>query len=623
MNKQLSQQLKKWTVFLHDTCMVPIAWLLAYWLRYNMTVFSYNTLTHALTYLPILLFFQIIAYWFVGLYRGVWRFASSPDLIRIIKAVLIGVSASTMAIFFYDHLAGVPRSVIPLYAMLLIFFLGGSRFAFRYLREMRFKFNLGQRILIVGAGQAGEAIVRDLKRQRHAPFSPIAFVDDNHEKQGREIHGIRVAGKIKNIPRLVKKFNIDLILIALPSAKSKAMRRIVSYCEKAEVPFRTLPSLIDLAEGKININTIREVSLEDLLGREPVTVDWDKVNDDFLNKTILVTGGGGSIGSELCRQIAKLGIKEIIIIDHSEFNLYKIDLELKHKYPNLIIHLYLTSITNRDAIKQIFSTHKPAIVYHAAAYKHVPLLENQISIAIENNILGTKIIAEESVLAHVEKFILISTDKAVNPTSIMGTTKRAAEVFCQNFNFNNPHTKFITVRFGNVLGSAGSVVPLFKKQLNNGGPLTVTHPDITRYFMTIPEACQLILQAMILGKGGEIFVLDMGEPIKISYLAEKIITLAGKRVEEIGIKYIGLRPGEKLYEELFHKNEALQKTIHNKILQAKYRSVDWKLLNSVINTMAIERFNQVDPSKLIELLNKVVPEKISDNQKSGIRVVQL
>jgi FlaA1/EpsC-like NDP-sugar epimerase len=590
----------------YDLLIIPIAWFGAYCLRFNFETIPPTILHHALNIFPIIVILQAVCYWRFGLHRGMWRFASIPDLLRIFQATLVGSGLIALGLLFFTNIQLMPRSVVPIYALLLIILLGSSRLLVRWCKDYGRFFNQGKRVLIIGAGQAGEGLVRDLLRYVDKLYYPIAFVDDASTKQGKEIHGIRVVGKCKNIPEIVKKWPIELIIIALPSATSARMREIIAYCSQTKIPVRTLPSLKDIANGLINVNSLREVSLEDLLGREPVSLEWDKINKKIQNKVLLVTGGGGSIGSELCRQIAKLGPKKLIVVEHSEYNLYALEQEFKQRFPHLSLRLHLGSVTDETAINQLMQRYVPDLVFHAAAYKHVPMLETQIRTAVLNNVLGTKIVAEAAVAAGVKEFVLISTDKAVNPTNIMGTTKRIAEIFCQNFN-DQVKTNFTTVRFGNVLGSAGSVVPLFKQQLANGGPLTVTHPEITRYFMTIPEAAQLILQASVLGKGGEIFVLDMGEPIKIRYLAEQMIRLSGRSLDEISIIYSGLRPGEKLHEELFHEQEALVNTRHSKILRARHREIEWSELKQyfIDIQIACEHF---DYAKLREIALILVPE---------------
>lgn len=597
-------------VFFHDVLMIPIAWAFAYWLRFNLGKIEHPIIDQAINALPTVIVVQAIFYWLFGLYRGVWRFASLPDLIRIVKVVVVSITVSILLLFLSAQLVFIPRSIFPLYGLLLVALLGGSRICYRWLKdyaETTHKDTSVQKVLIVGAGQAGEGIVRDLQRHANKEYQAIAFVDDRTTKKGQEIHGIRVLGKPKDIPELVEQYQIDLIIIAMPSARSAEMRRIVGYCEASAVPFRTLPSIQDLASGSVKIDALRAVSLEDLLGRDTVSLDWESIRCAIENKMILVSGGGGSIGSELCRQIARLSPKKLIIIEQNEFNLYTLAMELNATFPQLDFAGHLLDVTDKTGVSRLMQRYAVDIIFHAAAYKHVPMLEDQIRVAIRNNILGTKILAEQAVLAKVKKFVLISTDKAVNPTNVMGATKRGAEIFCQNYGLH-AQTQFITVRFGNVLGSAGSVVPLFKKQIEAGGPVTVTHPEITRFFMTIPEASQLILQSTVMGRGDEVFVLDMGEPIKIRYLAEQMILLAGLVPDQdIEIHYTGLRPGEKLYEELFHEAEPLEGTVHEKIMQAKYRQRDWAELTDILQAME-QVCDSGDEAALHQLLIKLVPE---------------
>ncbi len=607
-------------VFLHDVLMIPLAWALAYWLRFNLGPIAPLFVKQAIEVIPIIIAIQALYYWLFGLYRGVWRFASLPDLARIIKVVVIGTVSSVLVLFLSAELVAIPRSIFPLYTLLLIVMLSGSRIIYRGLKdyvETKSHDQL-QRVLIIGAGQAGEGLVRDLIRQAQKDYQVVAFVDDDSAKRGQEIHGIRVLGKTRDIPKIVQAARVDLMMIAIPSASSADMRRIVEYCEKATVPFRTLPSLQDLTSGNVQVDTLRAVSLEDLLGRDPVLLDWENISTNIQHKTVLVSGGGGSIGSELCRQIAKLSPTHLIVLEQNEFNLYALTLELKQKYPTLNFSGYLLDVTDKVGVNAVFSQHRIDMVFHAAAYKHVPLLEDQLRIAIKNNILGTHVLAAAAASNAVKKFILISTDKAVNPTNIMGATKRVAEILCQNYQQTQSSLmQFVTVRFGNVLGSIGSVVPLFKKQIESGGPVTVTHPDMTRFFMTIPEATQLILQASVMGEGGEIFVLDMGEPVKIQYLAEQMILLAGfVPGRDIAIQHIGLRPGEKLYEELFHTAEPLSVTAHEKIMQATYRKIDGQALMQCLSDMekACDENNEV---VLQTCLKKLVPE-YQPNMQSAV-----
>lgn len=599
----------KLPVILFDIAVIPLAWYAAYWLRYNLHPNS--VILNSVYFYSALLFLgtiQVGCYYYFKTYRGLWRFASLNDVIRILKSSIVAMILVIPVLYLTSIAQHIPRSVFPLYSIILATLLCGGRLLCRlhWDKRNRVKREITiKNVLIVGAGQAGEGLARDLKRLHS--YQPIGFVDDNTSKIGLEVHGVRVLGATHHIEQLVTRYAVDLIFIAIPSARSSIMRRIVTHCEASNIPFRTLPSISALAAGRVEVNALRAVNIEDLLGRDQVHLEWDKIAATVVNKRVLITGGGGSIGSELCRQILALGPSNLAIVENSEFNLYKIEQELKEQFPAIPLDLSLISVTDEVAIEHLFNKFQPELVFHAAAYKHVPMLQNQVRVAVFNNVVGTQIVAKASVAVGVEKFILISTDKAVNPTNIMGTTKRVAEIYCQNLN-DKVETQFITVRFGNVLGSAGSVVPLFQKQLQAGGPLTVTHPDMQRYFMTIPEACQLILQATVNGAGGEIFVLDMGEAVKISYLAEQIIRLSGKEPgKDILIEYTGLRPGEKLYEELFHESEQLASTEHEKLFKAKFRELDWSELTQTMRMLNTACFEYQEDELLI-LLQSLVPE---------------
>ena len=596
------------SAMLHDLVMIPVAWFTAYLLRFNLGPIPEIYLDRALAVLPLVMVVQGVAFWYFGLYRGVWRFASVPDLVRILKAIVTGVVVSATAIFLITRMQYMPRSIFPLYGLMLILLLGGPRMIYRWIKERQLYALAAQRALIVGAGRAGEMLVRDVLRDQGYGYQPAGFVDDAPRKRGMEIHGVRVLGNCDDIPRICSQQAIDLILIAIPSANSREMRRIVARCEEAGVPMRTLPRFQDLVVGRSVVNELREIFIEDLLGREPVSLNWDRIRDNVRGKTVLVTGGGGSIGAELSRQIANLEPDALVIYDHSEFNLYSIDMEIRGRFPALDLHARLGDVCDAASVRRVFADCRPDIVFHAAAYKHVPMLESNAREALRNNVLGTRNVALEAEAHRCDAFVLISTDKAVNPTNVMGASKRVAEMVCQNMGRKSELTRFITVRFGNVLDSAGSVVPLFRKQIAAGGPVTVTHPEVKRYFMTIPEACQLIMEAAAVGRGEEVFVLDMGEPIRIHYLAEQMIRLAGKSPgSDVEIVYTGLRPGEKLFEELFHSGEALVQTPHEKLLLARSRPVDWKRFEA---TMAdIERLcGAYDVSGARALLSDLVPE---------------
>jgi len=592
---------------LHDLCMVPLAWFFAFWVRYNLGDLYTTAWDDFLQSLLVMLPIQAAAFSVLGLYKGIWCFASLPDIIRIVKAVVLGVTVGMAVLFIATRASGIPRSAPVIYAFVLVVLLGGPRLIYRWNKDRHLYISPGQRVLIVGAGKAGAMLARDLLRGQSESYQPIAFVDDKKHRLGREIHGLPIVGGVEQIPDIVNAYNIDVVMLAVPSANSTEMQRIVGFCERTGVPFRSVPQLSDLISGKVSINTIRDVSIEDLLGREMVSLDWPEINSALSGRRVLVTGGGGSIGSELCRQLARLGPSELIIFESSEFNLYSIEMELREHFSTVRLRCFLGDVTDRAYSQHVFEQCRPQVVFHAAAYKHVPMLEPQLRQAMKNNVWGTQVVAELADRFGCEEFVLVSTDKAVNPANIMGASKRAAEIFCQNLN-DRSATRYITVRFGNVLGSAGSVIPLFRKQIAAGGPVTVTDPRMERYFMTITEACQLIMQTVVLGQGGEIFVLDMGEPVKISYLAEQMIRLSGKMPgEDIEIVYTGLRPGEKLYEELFHEKEQLEGTAHNKVFLAQHRKVDWAWLRQIMDGIG-EACERMDIHYLSDCLNQLVPE---------------
>jgi FlaA1/EpsC-like NDP-sugar epimerase len=562
----------------HDLVMVPVAWFAAYWLRFNLGDIPPEFLDGAVQALPWVVLIQGVVYWLFGLYRGVWRFASLPDLVRITNAALAGTALVVVALFVLNRSYLIPRSVPVLFFGLQLLLLAGPRLFYRWLKDHRLNLRAGLRVLIVGADRAGEMLARDMLRDPQHAYFPAGFVDDKPRRQGGEVHGVPVLGETAAIPRLVEEHAIDLVLLAVPSAGAREMQRLVGLCEAAGKPFRTVPQLGNLMTGQVSISELRPVSIEDLLGRDPIRLDWEGIRSGLAGREILITGAGGSIGSELVRQIAATGPARLILVDHGEFNLYQIEMELLENHPGLNFARYLLDVTDAPAMAALFRTERPHLCFHAAAYKHVPMLEDQVRAAVHNNVIGTASVAAAALAWGCERFVLISTDKAVHPANVMGATKRAAEALCQCMNRQGrdgspdagPGTRFITVRFGNVLGSAGSVVPLFRRQIARGGPVTVTHPEIERFFMTIPEACQLIMQAAVIGAGGEVFVLDMGEPVKIRYLAEQMIRLSGREPgREVQVHYVGLRPGEKLYEELFYDAEDLVPTSHPKIRVAQ------------------------------------------------------
>jgi FlaA1/EpsC-like NDP-sugar epimerase len=606
----------RWWVLAHDLLMIPLAWLVAYWLRYNLSHIPDEFLAQAAWFLVIVLPIQGVTLLAFGVHRGVWRFTSLPDLIRVLKAIVVGVLVTAIALFLYNRLQLIPRSIFFLYGLVLTFLLCGTRLAYRLLKDHHFSTRIEKKALIVGAGAAGEQVVRDLKRNIPRIYDPVAFVDDAPAKLGKDIHGVRVSGRCEDIANICERWSIDLILIAVPSASDREMQRIVALCEASGVEFRTLPTVHDVVSGKVGAKDLREVRIDDLLGRDPVMLDWKRIADSLQQKVVLISGAGGSIGSELCRQVASVGPLKLVLFEQSEFNLYLIEQELRGKHPDLDLEIVLGDICDGATTAMAFDRYRPQIVFHAAAYKHVPLLERQTREVAKNNVVGTRILADQAVRHDCGTFVLISTDKAVNPTSLMGVCKRVGEIYCQALD-TQTETRFVTVRFGNVLGSAGSVVPKFSAQIKEGGPVTVTHPEILRYFMTVTEAAQLILEASSVGKGGEIFVLDMGEPIKIDYLARQMIKLSGKEPgKDIEIVYTGIRPGEKLNEELFYSDEILSETPHEKLMLAHSREVAWKVVEPILGRIesAVERYDEDD---LRGMLSHLVPEYSGPGADAG------
>jgi FlaA1/EpsC-like NDP-sugar epimerase len=597
----------RWWVLLHDLLMIPLAWMVAYWLRYNLSHIPDVFLAQAAWFLIIVVPVQGVTLLAFGVHRGVWRFTSLSDLIRVLKAVVVGVLLTAIALFMYNRLQLIPRSIFFLYGLVLTFLLCGSRFAYRLLKDHHFSTRIEKKALIVGAGAAGEQVVRDLRRNLPRIYDPVTFVDDAPSKLGKDIHGIRVSGRCQDVSLLCERWSIDLILIAVPSATDYEMQRIVGFCEASGVEFRTLPTVQDVVAGKVGVKDLREVRIDDLLGRDPVQLNWKRIGDSLKEKVVLISGAGGSIGSELCRQVAGRQPGRLVLFEQNEFNLYLIEQELRDRFRDLDLEIVLGDICDKVTASTTFERYRPDIVFHAAAYKHVPLLERQTREVVKNNILGTRIVADQAARFGCTTFVLISTDKAVHPTSFMGACKRVGEIYCQALDTQSD-TCFVTVRFGNVLGSTGSVVPKFSAQIRDGGPVTVTHPDILRYFMTITEASQLILEASSVGSGGEVFVLDMGEPIRIDYLARQMIKLSGKILgDDIEIVYTGLRPGEKLNEELFYSDERLSETPHEKLMLAHSREVAWKVVEPLLDRIevAVESY---DEDSLRSMVTHLVPE---------------
>ncbi|MGG1397356.1 nucleoside-diphosphate sugar epimerase/dehydratase [Bacillus salipaludis] len=518
------------------------------------------------------------------LYNKAWQYASVGELVAIVKAVTfsIAVTAIMQEIVFHN----IYVRALMITWMLHVLFIGGSRFSWRMFRDniMNKQQNI-KKTLIIGAGSAGTMVARQLQHNQDIDLKPVAFIDDDPVKYKLDILGIPVVGNSDCIVQTVEKYQIDNIVIAIPSLKQKELTRIFDECAKTKAKTQIIPKLEDLMTGKISVNQFRDVQVEDLLGREPVELDIAGISEKVACKTVLVTGAGGSIGSEICRQICKFNPSKIVIVGHGENSIYQIDMELRNKYQKQIeIVPVIGDIQDRKRIFEIIEEHKPFVVYHAAAHKHVPLMEYNPREAVKNNIFGTKNVAEAAETFGVHTFVMISSDKAVNPPNVMGATKRFAEMIIQSL-AKKSNTKFVAVRFGNVLGSRGSVIPLFKRQIQAGGPVTVTHPEMTRYFMTIPEASRLVIQAGSLARGGEVFVLDMGEPVKIVDLAKNLIKLSGYQEEEVGIHFTGLRPGEKMYEELLNENEVHPESIFPKIHIGKANVMNTELLIELINQL--------------------------------------
>jgi len=598
--------------------MVWVAWSAAMVFRYSL-VPGEHAVSLLSPELVVVLAIQGAVFWWTGLYQGMWRFASIPDLWNIVRACVLGALGISLGLFLFNRLEGVPRSVFFIYPVILMFVLGMPRLLYRFWKDHR-QASLGgadrQRVLVLGAGRGGEALVRDMRLD--PDYTPIGFVDDDVDLRGARLQGIKVFGTLDQLPEVIRRVSAQLLVIAMPSADNAQMQRAVELCEASGLPFRTLPRLQDMVSGRMPFNQLKEVAIDDLLGRDPVSLDWDAISRGLVGRRVLVTGGGGSIGAELCRQVARLAPLELMVLDNCEHNLYLMEMELHRDFPDLALQARLADVCDAQAVEHHLSSFQPDVVFHAAAYKHVPMLQHHIREAVRNNIFGTVTMARAADKAGVGTFVLISTDKAVNPGSVMGATKRISELYCQSLQKRSTSgMRFITVRFGNVLNSAGSVVPLFREQIARGGPVTVTHPEISRYFMTIPESCELILQAAVLGEGGEIFVLDMGEPVKIRFLAEQMIQLVGKVPgRDIEIVYSGLRPGEKLFEELFYEQEEYSPTGHEKILLARDPRADWAVFHEQLARME-ELCAGYDEAEMESLLYDIVPELAAASRVHG------
>ncbi|MCI9066164.1 MAG: polysaccharide biosynthesis protein [Lachnospiraceae bacterium] len=560
-------------------------------------------------FLPVNILVTLIVFYIMRLYSSLWAFAGETELQNIVVACVLSMLAGAVGLQFFKVTSrAVPRSYYPAYMAVLVVCIFASRFSYRFFRGLKHKQQNKKNlisVMVIGAGEAANLIIKEIVNSNFSTMVIKCIIDDDKGKWGRYIQGIKVAGGREKIVECADIYDVDEIIVAMPSAPRTEIKEILDICKDTNCKLRSLPGMYQLVNGEVNVSKLRDVELEDLLGREPITVDMDSILGYVQGKVVLVTGGGGSIGSELCRQIANHKPKQLIIVDIYENSVYDIQQELKLKFPDLNLMVLIASVRNTNRMNYIFSKYRPNIVYHAAAHKHVPLMEDSPTEAIKNNVFGTFKTAQAAAMSGVKRFVMISTDKAVNPTNIMGASKRICEMIIQTFD-KHYETEFVAVRFGNVLGSNGSVIPLFRKQIAAGGPVTVTHPDIIRYFMTIPEAVSLVLQAGAYAKGGEIFVLDMGEPVKILSLAENLIKLSGYRVgEDIKIEFTGLRPGEKLYEELLMDEEGMKDTANRMIHIGKPIELDEYEFFAQLKELKDE--SQIESSDIRPLIQKIVP----------------
>lgn len=591
-----------------DIISAAMATIIATFIRFEFVLQS-KYLQEVLLQLPIFICIVLCFAMIFKLYNRIWRYAGTSEMLAIIASV----SLSTVCWFGYSMLIGsmLPRSIYVISGMLLLIFIGGSRLALRTYGYLSSKPKFAamvtkaplKNVLVIGAGDAGAVITREIERFHNDGRTVVGFIDDDKNKLHQRMFGVKVLGDRFTIKENIVKYDVDEIIIAMPSVQGDDLRQIIEICQRTKCKMKILPGVYEIINGDASVSKLRDVQIEDLLGREPIKLDDTAVSKYIKDKTVLITGAGGSIGSEICRQVARMQPKKMLLLGKGENSIYEINQELQGTYPEIKKVPIIADVRDRERIKGIMDYFKPQVVFHAAAHKHVPLMEYQPIEAVKNNVLGTKVVAEEASAHNVETFVMISTDKAVNPTSVMGCTKRVAEMFVQSMNAVSK-TRFVAVRFGNVLGSRGSVIPLFKKQIAKGGPVTVTHPDMKRYFMTIPEASQLVLQAGAMAKGGEVFVLDMGEPVKICDLAKDLITLSGLTPGvDIEIKYTGLRPGEKLFEELLSAEDGTEQTDHAKIFTARIKEVKKAQMDAYVE----ELLGHTQEDEVVKTLQKVVP----------------
>lgn len=604
-------QNRTWAILGLKSTIILSSFFLAFLLRFDFSVPAGQWRVLAELALPLLLI-KLAVFWLFGLNHGWWRYVSLSDVFDVFKANIVASLAMMLYVVFVHGLEGVPRSVLILDGVFCFLLSCGVRFLTRAFRENYLPIGRGtgsdkDRVLIVGAGHGGQMLVKEIRLNPAVNKTVVGYVDDDPDKLNRRFQGVKVLGHQERLAELCRDERIKEVIIAIPSATGRQLKQIVERCEGAGVKFKTLPGVGDLIEGRVTIQQVRPVDVEDLLGREPVHIEIDRIKLFLSGKRVLVTGGAGSIGSEICRQVARFSPAKLILFDNAESPLFYIEKELSENFPDVPISGIIGDVRYRARVEAIFDEYRPQVVFHAAAYKHVPMMEHNPAEAANNNVRGTKIVADAAHEFKVESFVMVSTDKAVNPTNIMGATKRAAELYVQDLS-QRSKTRFVTVRFGNVLASAGSVVPIFKAQIAAGGPVRVTHPEVTRFFMTIPEASQLVLQAGSMGNGGEIFLLDMGEPVKILHLAEQLIRLSGLApYEDVDITFTGLRPGEKLYEELLLSGEGTVPTSHEKICVAKAALCDSKTLSRQLEEL-YQAERAMDLARVRSLLREIVPE---------------
>ncbi len=596
---------RAWLAFFHDLCAAAVAWMAVYLLRFNLEIREpyLGDMGYALAWIVPLQGTMFLAF---GLYRGLWRFASVLDLKRIVLAAGLGALLIPLVLVMLQLRATVPRSVLIFYPVVLIFLMAGNRFAYRIWKEHRLysPFEaLGEPVLVIGAGEAGARLTAELARSRQ--WRVVGLLDDDAAKHGRQLRSVSVLGPIGSLPIWAKKYGVRKVITALPSAAHGVRRRVAEICAGIGLEALTVPSYEDLISGRSPLTTIRTIELDDLLGRDPVVLDSAGLAEWLGNRVALVTGAGGSIGAELCRQIARFRPAKLVLFDISEAALYEIQTSLADAFPQLPLLAVVGDVKHAALVDEVLSRERPSVIFHAGAYKHVPLMEETNAwAAVRNNAHGTWVLAQSAIAAKVEKFVLVSTDKAVNPTNVMGATKRLAEIVCQSLQGSG--TQFVLVRFGNVFGSAGSVIPRFSEQIARGGPVTVTHPDITRFFMSLSEATQLLLQAGLQGKGGEILVLDMGEPVRIVDLAHDMIRLSGTDPDHIAIVFTGLRPGEKLYEEPLASEETTLPTTHPKLRIAQARAANRDSIGQMVAWC--ERDRAADDAEVRARLKAWIPE---------------